>query len=351
MKFKIFTVTKNEYDIIEDFINYYGTLFGYDNVIIIDNMSTMQCVLDVYSKYIPKGITVYYEAGYQDKSQGKHFTKYMNKHKNECDWLIGLDNDEFIVTSNGDNCSCDNLCDNLSNILGKLDPSIDKVTFDYFCSYCPGNIQQYARPVYEMTRFAYREYAKKNIFRSKNFISTTNGNHRGITTNNKCEKTVKFAALHFHNTGVKRLIEKARAICIAYDYIGLNDSDFEILKKLDLKTTIIGLHRVKQMYCFTSRKYLIDLFVKYIKRLPTETEIETHLDKFKNNINYIDEIDNEFQNCAEYRNNSSTIYTADSSELEILYYNGIAWVCSVIPPKKQTISISCASDYLKTLEK
>ena len=40
MHVKIFTMVKDEEDIIEYWINYHGSIFGYRNLYIIDNMST-----------------------------------------------------------------------------------------------------------------------------------------------------------------------------------------------------------------------------------------------------------------------------------------------------------------------
>jgi len=95
---KIFCMTKNEYDLIEDFILYYGYLFGYDNIIIIDNNSTDERVINIYNKYKNMGITIYFENSYENDGQGNAFTKYMNLYKSSCKYLIGLDTDEFIFS-------------------------------------------------------------------------------------------------------------------------------------------------------------------------------------------------------------------------------------------------------------
>ena len=39
MKIKVLTMVKNEEDIIEYWINYHGTIFGYRNIYIVDNYS------------------------------------------------------------------------------------------------------------------------------------------------------------------------------------------------------------------------------------------------------------------------------------------------------------------------
>ena len=40
MSVKLFTMVKDEVDIIEYWIMYHGKLFGYENLFIVDNMST-----------------------------------------------------------------------------------------------------------------------------------------------------------------------------------------------------------------------------------------------------------------------------------------------------------------------
>ena len=97
-RIKIFCVTKNEYDLIEHFIVYYGYLFGYNNLIIIDNNSTHETVLSLYDKYIKLGITVVYEPNYTGNGQADMFNKYMSLEKSNCDFLFGLDTDEFLFS-------------------------------------------------------------------------------------------------------------------------------------------------------------------------------------------------------------------------------------------------------------
>jgi len=120
-KIKVICVTKNEYDLIEHFIIYYGYLFGYNNVNIIDNISTDENVIKVYEKYIPLGINVFYEPNYEYNGQADAFNKYMNLEKSKCDFLIGLDTDEFLFS-----------CENFKN---GLDPFCKNKILDTFNSY------------------------------------------------------------------------------------------------------------------------------------------------------------------------------------------------------------------------
>lgn len=344
MKFKIFTVTKNEYDLIEDFINYYGSIFGYENLVIIDNGSDNQIVLDIYEKYKLKGINVYFEIGYQGNLQADHFNKYMNKYKNDCDWLIGLDTDEFMIVSNKDNFSSNNLFNELSNTLEKLDPTIDKITVNYFNSHCPKEIIKYKRPAKEIIRFSKKKNSTKFFYRSKNFIYTNIGNHNGRTLNEKEILLENIAYAHYHSTGYKRMIERAHQICCAYDYISKNDDEFNILKKINLSTMIFGIHRVEQIYNFYVKKVVLDLFIKYIKRLPEENELKRHVENFN-----LSEIETQFENCIEAKNNLNKSFFLTDEELEKIYYTQSCEDSYFLLDDMST-KITCISEYLEEIK-
>ena len=97
---KIFTVTKNETDLIEDFLIYNGKLVGFKNIVVIDNCSTCPIVLSIYKKYLKMGITIVHEPNYESGGQGLAYTKHMKKYRDKCQFLIGLDTDEFINVEN-----------------------------------------------------------------------------------------------------------------------------------------------------------------------------------------------------------------------------------------------------------
>ena len=55
-------------------------------------------VLEIYNKYQILGVNIYYESNYNGNGQADSFNKYMNIYKNSCDYLIGLDTDEFLFS-------------------------------------------------------------------------------------------------------------------------------------------------------------------------------------------------------------------------------------------------------------
>ena len=95
MHVKIFTMVKDEEDIIEYWINYHGSIFGYRNLYIIDNMST-DGTYEKIMKYKPLGIQVFRETDYKEK--GVYMTKLIkNKQIGHYDIAFPMDIDEFVV--------------------------------------------------------------------------------------------------------------------------------------------------------------------------------------------------------------------------------------------------------------
>ena len=84
-------MVKNEDDIIKDWIEYHGNIFGFNNLYIVDNCSTDN-TYEICKEYISKGIFLTREFDY--KKKGLLTTEYSKNLK--CDFFIPLDIDEFI---------------------------------------------------------------------------------------------------------------------------------------------------------------------------------------------------------------------------------------------------------------
>ena len=93
MKIKVLTMVKNEEDIIEYWINYHGTIFGYRNLYVIDNYSD-DGTYEKLLKYKKVGVKISRHDDYRKK--GDLMTQ-MIKQNNIYDIAIPLDIDEFIV--------------------------------------------------------------------------------------------------------------------------------------------------------------------------------------------------------------------------------------------------------------
>lgn len=255
---KIFTVTKNEYDLIEDFIVYHGTLFGYDNIVIIDNGSDNPIVLDVYSRYTEKGVTIYNTEGYGGNKQGDHFTSHMIQYTDAAEFLIGLDTDCFftvrVTDASGSRWSSDRnaIMQYMTSL--PIDHDIFEIN-SFLTSVVDTNSQNYkdnklTRPT-DCTTFVLRNgyggwCVSHVFFRASNFVSTQNGNHGGRSTTNRGLYCPDIAYAHYHDTGKRRHLERCKSILIGYGYINQTMSEQEQLSTLIATRNEVGSHRLKQ---------------------------------------------------------------------------------------------------------
>lgn len=93
MSIKLFTMVKDEVDIIDYWIMYHGKLFGYENLFIVDNMST-DGTFEKINSYKNRGIHIFREQDY--KRKGEIMTNLI-KSVGSYDIAFPLDIDEFIV--------------------------------------------------------------------------------------------------------------------------------------------------------------------------------------------------------------------------------------------------------------
>lgn len=89
---KIFTMVKDECDIIEHWILYHSKIFGIENIHVIDNMST-DGTYEIIEKFKDKGLNVTRLPDY--KLKGTYITNIMRNFKQD-EFLIPIDIDEFI---------------------------------------------------------------------------------------------------------------------------------------------------------------------------------------------------------------------------------------------------------------
>lgn len=94
MQIKIFTMVKDENDIVTDWVFYHGSIFGFSNIYIIDNFST-DGTYEQLLKLKALGIHITRKEDYSKK--GDYMTMYYNKYCDPEDIAYPIDIDEFIV--------------------------------------------------------------------------------------------------------------------------------------------------------------------------------------------------------------------------------------------------------------
>jgi len=93
MIIKLFTMVKDEVDIIKEWILFHGELFGYENIYIIDNYST-DGTYEIIKEYKEK-INIFREINYLQK--GVFMKKLIDNFCDSSDIAFPIDIDEFIV--------------------------------------------------------------------------------------------------------------------------------------------------------------------------------------------------------------------------------------------------------------
>lgn len=329
---KIFCMTKDEYDLIEDFIVYHGYLFGYDNIVIIDNNSTDSRVIDVYEKYKLLGLTVVSEPSYVGSDQGIAFTKWMNQYKDSCEFLIGLDTDEFMFGLNENNYEFDKkyiteLLNTIPTNVTYLKVNITPlVLLEPEMPYYNNNFVE--NPARNMTTFTNEKenigkaLRTKVFYRSNAFVNTENGNHTGrVSWGNTQISTIGY--IHFHYTGPKRLYERSRNVVRAYKYVDINDSyETQFTKLKPIIGRCNGFHRVEQYLTFLLREYILNKFIENTKRLPSPEELDEVFEKFS--IHHLEQLNT----LSNYLPISSTEtveipYTQDEKENVLYWYPSV----------------------------
>ena len=231
VKIKICTMVKNEDDIIDEWINYHGKLFGYNNLIIIDNISTDN-TFNICLKYIEKGINLTQEADY--KRKGDLMT--IMKNTNDCDIFIPLDIDEFICyyDKNNNTVRKDNIISYLEE-LSKTNYGICKM--NYLAPINTNNEEHLKK----FTHGYYRNYEKdaKSFIIKKNVDNNfffDHGNHVCVDD----YFLTDLLLIHYCERSHDQVLKKCTANVTGFGH----SLDLNYLKKL---SNMSGQHRINQM--------------------------------------------------------------------------------------------------------
>lgn len=230
---KIFTMQKDEEDILEDWIEYHSKIVGYKNIYIIDNYSNNKCI-DILNRY-SKLINIYTKSDYFKK--GDYISELIKE--NPCDIAIPLDLDEFIGIDNSMNS--EKVIKELNNL-----PKYGRYSFSHYLTSTNTELY-YNNPIKEITKFHYINNGinNKKFFRGNDLISLDHGNHNGVVKNLNTNDMhiTKLFLYHYHFRGINKLIEKCKN-----DILGLklikNIYDISELKNA-IKKGIHGAHNIE----------------------------------------------------------------------------------------------------------
>jgi hypothetical protein len=251
MKIKLFTMVKNEVDIVVDWVFYHGAIFGYSNLYIIDNYSE-DGTYEKLLKLKPLGINLNRKSDYAKK--GLYMTWY---YKNCCepeDFAYPLDIDEFIVYYDKKN---NKISVNKKKILEYFETlpnaSIYKTAYIQATpnqDYKTGFNRATAECKWAFYDSNYRVDDNKSFIKRKLFNGTfDHGNH--LPTNNYY--FTDLCLVHFHVRNLKQMKKKIYCNVAGFGYPA--DNLLELKNLLDSNPTCAGNHHVCQHIKILEKTY------------------------------------------------------------------------------------------------
>ena len=281
-------MTKNEIDLIEDWIKYHGYIFGLENIHIVDG-SDDNNVLNIYEKYKNFGLNIHHTSlglNYLEE----YLTKIMHEYKGEDNFLIKLDTDEFLSYLPKFRFKNLNLLKVLNKkhsiferFLRKLKTKYFEIRFGNsipsnqefeaffnklpvtghkykasFTAWSIPSLDEVSNPIKTLTEFSYFQYSTiKSFFHSDSFIKVDLGCHAGHTVKNDYSIDTGLSIIHYHNVSLQDTIRKAKQVIISHGYI--DDSDPISVQKDKIK------HHLSQGDIKSYHK--LKIYLKYLNHL------------------------------------------------------------------------------------
>jgi hypothetical protein len=275
---KLFTMVKDECDIIRDWIVYHGFLFGYENLFIIDNMSS-DGTYEIINEFLEKGIHIYRESDYKEK--GNFMRRLINAHCYGSDVAFPIDIDEFIVYyecgMKNVNCNKD-IINNYINDLGNYINGLGDVASIYKANYILSMITQeggYGRAACENKWGIYSDYGSnaKSFFRVDLYNGPIDhGNHIG-SGNEYFVSNICLA--HFHSRNLEQMKKKVLNNIIGLGYPNDLNSLREVIR---VNPNCQGNHHVKHQINILEGVYRLDSWIPE-KHFIDLSELNNYLSK------------------------------------------------------------------------
>ena len=249
MKTFIFTMVKDEEDIIDDWVMYHGSIFGFENLYIIDNYSsdgTYEKLLNFNKKNIP--INIIRKQDYSKK--GDYMTEIISNYTNDDDFCFPIDIDEFIVFYDKDT---NELSIDKNKIISYIyDLPNSKVYKTNYILALITKLHGYERATTECNYGIYLDYRNmaKSFIKKKHFDKKIDhGNH--INTNEYF--LTNLCLIHFHSRNLEQMKKK---IYNNVSGLGYNVNSLESLKKNIIDNpNCIGNHHIKNQIQILENNY------------------------------------------------------------------------------------------------
>ena len=256
MCLKLFLMTRNEIELIEDWLKYHGFLFGFENICILDG-SDDQRVFDIYNKYKTFGLHVKISSTGLN-GLAEELTLLMHEEKGLNNFLIKLDTDEFLAytlpATLGDEIIQGNSFLNKFLSVSNFSEFFEALPITgqrYQASFMTWSIPKHSyvdNPAIELIEFTPIQLINfKVFFHSTSFLSVDLGAHVGESTNNMGYIHTGLSVIHFHSTSLSDSIRRARKVLISHDYIDTLDSieiQYEKLSEIQARGAVNSFHKI-----------------------------------------------------------------------------------------------------------
>jgi hypothetical protein len=245
---KIFTMVKGELDVVTDWVLYHGTIFGFKNLYIIDNLSrdgTWEELLRLKTIY---NIHICRLPDY--KKKGEYMTSLIKTYCSQGDLAFPIDIDEFIVCYDKKNNTISCNKDNFKEIISSL-PLAAVYKMNYIqCKVI--NKNGYKRASVEATNGTYDNFGTmaKSFFNTALFNGKIDhGNH--YQTNNYILSNL--CLVHYHTRNLDQIKKK---VFNNISGLGYNPFDLQSLKR-KTNHNIMGFHHVIKQIEILEKRYKI----------------------------------------------------------------------------------------------
>ena len=283
---KVILLTKDEPELIGDFLEYYAALFGQHNIVVVDNGSSDPRVAAEYARF----------PDVQVRTDARPFPsalEWMSEHmaslRDECEWILPLETDEFLfVVPRADDRDYKLTSGDVHRYLASLDDDVSVLRYGAFLGsavdpgdgvYVPG--VGYKRPPRDVTRF-YDQGWDKIIVRASTFVRMSQWCHHAVASSGRRVVSDFLGLLHFHETGFRRQVASALKVVRSFNYLDLDAPPQRQLARI-LQLQALGVscgHKLLYYGTALRRRLTLEAFRRVAGRLPCSArEMERYASK------------------------------------------------------------------------
>jgi hypothetical protein len=235
---KIVLMTKNEFPMIKSWIVFHGSIYGFENLYIIDGSDDSRAIEYLDSVSIKLGVHVQHSQSSLNEIASE-FNQIFKKLVDKCDFLIKMDTDEFLALYNPESHSISvekaEIIDYLSNNI-TYDGSMYKASYTTFSRLSEETCQS-SNPVDEdmVALSSYftpvETYASKSFFASWSFKGVDLGSHSGevvkhFKSSSSSDKFIfsRLIIVHYHFSCYERFVLTNEIAVLSHKYTDKNAS-------------------------------------------------------------------------------------------------------------------------------